>query len=174
MPSPKRKPTPKPNTVQEPIIESSVAEETAVVTAAEAQEVETELKSFNSENAVDLDLDSEFETHNNAKFTRMFPEHFPYFPRSVYFDNLTSPFVSESYSLIPDATFNKATVLILWDNVGVWVLLELEKLERKIVSERILKLVSIENQFNFLNNLKLQFSINEFEKFENHNKENNG
>lgn len=128
-------------------------------------------RKFDSSYVIDFEYDTEFTTSNGALFTRVSSNHFQLFPDMLYFDSGTSPFVSESYSIIPDSTFSKASLYVLFDNSGIWILVDFEKLERKIVKERILKLVSVESTFNFVNNLKLELSLKEIEQFIDYNKE---
>lgn len=182
MPSPRRKPTTKPVAViEEPIVadaETPIVDNPKQEPTLETQEVEKGVvnvpRKFASNFSIDLDLDTEFTTVQGALVYRMYPEHYSVFPDVSYFDNHTTPFVSESFSIIPDPTFSHSKVYVFWDSRGIWVCVNLEKQERKIISEKIIKLVSVENQFNFLNNLNTKMSLAEFEQFKDYNKVQNG
>lgn len=113
---------------------------------------------------IDLDLNSEFITQEGAEFSRFQPQDFYKFSKHIYFDNLTSPFSSYSYSVESEKLINSKLILAL-DNTGLWFYLSYKESEHDESKNKVL--VNTHNYLeglSFINTLPLQISIGDLKE----------
>lgn len=107
---------------------------------------------------IDLEWVSEFETSKGGKFNRFEPADFNRFTKHTYFDNLTSPFSSYSYSLVKSKLYNPKIVLSL-DQNGLWFYVSFKQNESQDSKTRITKLThSYKDALEYLNSLPLEIT----------------